>query len=179
MRLSLKPVAELSDDERAALEALSASVYPPDVAAARPSRHLTWAVPDHGVLVWDDDTGSLVSYVGLLTRTGSLDGSVVRIGGIGSVKTHPRMEGRGYASAAIRLAMATLNDEHRVAFSLLVCRAHLLPFYRRFGWLDFAGRVFVEQAAGRVEFTINRTMVLPGLSSAPRDGTIDLNGPPW
>jgi hypothetical protein len=39
--------------------------------------------------------------------------------------------------------------------------------------------VFVEQAAGRVEFTINRTMVLPGLSSAPRDGTIDLNGPPW
>src|SRR4029453_6122266 len=118
MRLSLKPVVELSDDERAALEALSAAVYPPDVVAARPGRHLTWASPNHGVLVWDD-TGSLVPDGGLLTRTGSLvglhprpgslDGSGVRIGGIGSVKTHPRMEGRGYASAAIRLAMATLN----------------------------------------------------------------------
>lgn len=75
--------------------------------------------------------------------------------------------------------MATLNDEQRVAFSLLVCHDHLVAFYRRFGWLDFAGRVFVEQAAGCVELTMYRTMVLTGLSSAPSDGTIDLNGPPW
>jgi GNAT superfamily N-acetyltransferase len=178
MRLSLKPVTEFSDEERAALEALSASVDSPEVVAARPGRHLRWRHPSHGVLVWDD-TGSLVSYLGLLVRAGGLDGAAVRIGGIGSVKTHPRMQGRGYASAAIRLAMATLNDEHHVAFSLLVCHDHLLPFYRRLGWSDFAGRIVVEQVAGRVELTIYRTMVLTGLSSAPSDGTIDLNGPPW
>jgi hypothetical protein len=50
-RLELKPVAALSDDERAALKALSSAVYPPDVIAASPRRHLTWAPPDYGVLV--------------------------------------------------------------------------------------------------------------------------------
>jgi aminoglycoside 2'-N-acetyltransferase I len=178
VRLELKPVVDLSDDERTAMRALSAAVYPPAVVATNPGRHLKWAFPDYGVLVWDD-ADDLVSYVGLLVRAGGLDGAPARIGGIGSVKTHPRLEGRGYASAGIRRAIAALNDEHRVEFSLLVCRDHLPPFYHRFGWLDFAGRVFVEQPAGRVEFTINRPMVLPGRRSAPRDGTIDLNGPPW
>src|SRR5439155_18501262 len=149
MRLELKPVPEPSDDERHALKALSKAVYPPDVVATSPGRHLKWPSTDFGVLVWDD-AGSLVSYVGLLVRAGSLDDSAVRIGGIGSVKTHPNVEGRGYASAGIRLATAALNDEHRVEFSLLVCRDHLLPFYRRFGWLDFTGRLFVEQPAGRL-----------------------------
>jgi hypothetical protein len=178
MRLELKPVAELSDDERVALKALSAAVYPPEVVAASPGPHLKWAPPDYGVLVWDE-AGSLVSYVGLLVRAGTLDGAAVRIGGIGSVKTHPQVEGRGYASAGLRLAARALNDDHRVEFSLLVCRDHLLPFYNRFGWLGFPGRLFVEQPAGRVEFTINRPMVLAGRRPAPRDGTIDLNGPPW
>jgi predicted GNAT family N-acyltransferase len=178
MRLELKPVTELGEAERAALKALSAAVYPPQVVAASPGRDLTWAPPGYGVLVWDD-AGSLVSYVGLLVRDGSVDGVAARIGGIGSVKTHPRVEGRGYASAGLRLAASALNDDHRVEFSLLVCRDHLLPFYNRFGWLAFPGRVFVEQPAGRVEFTINRPMVLAGRHAAPQDGTIDLNGPPW
>jgi len=178
VRLELKPVAAFTDDERAALKALSAAVYPPEVIAASPGRHLKWAPPEYGLFVWDDDS-RLVSYVGLLIREGSLDGAPARIGGIGSVKTHPHVEGRGYASAGIRRAIAALNDEHRAAFSLLVCRDHLPPFYHRLGWLDFAGRVFVEQPAGRVEFTINRPMVLAGLRPAPRDGTIDLAGPPW
>jgi len=117
--------------------------------------------------------------VGLLVRAGTVDGAAVKIGGIGSVKTHPRAEGCGYASAGLRLAAAALNDDHRVAFSLLVCRAHLLPFYNRLGWLSFSGRLFVEQPAGRTAFTINRPMVLSGLRAAPQDGTIDVNGPPW
>ena len=178
MRLELKQVKELGDDERVALKALSAAVYPPEVVAASPGRHLKWASPDYGVLVWDD-AGSLVSYVGLLVRAGSLDGAVVQIGGIGSVKTHPRGEGRGFASAGIRLATAVLNDEHRVEFSLLVCRDHLLPFYNRLGWLSFSGRLFVEQPAGGTAFTINRPMVLSGLRAAPQDRPIDVNGPPW
>lgn len=66
-----------------------------------------------------------------------------------------------------------------MAFSLLVCRDHLLPFYNRLGWLSFAGHLFVEQPAGRAEFTINCPMVLSGLRAAPQDGIVDLNGPPW
>jgi hypothetical protein len=130
------------------------------------------------VLVWSPEA-ALVAYVGIVVRAGALDGAAVKIGGVGSVKTHPRAEGRGYATAGLRRAAAALTDDHQVAFSLLVCRDHLLPFYERLGWCVFAGRVLVEQPAGRMEFTINRAMVLPGRSPAPRDGLIDLHGPPW
>jgi aminoglycoside 2'-N-acetyltransferase I len=106
--------------------------------------------------------------VGLLVRAGSLDGAAVEIGGVGSAKTHPRAEGRGYASAGLRLAAAALNDDHHVAVSLLVCRGHLLPFYNGLGWLSFAGHLFVDQPAGRTEFTLNCPMVLSRLRAAHR-----------
>jgi hypothetical protein len=130
------------------------------------------------VLVWSAD-GTLVSHVGIVVRAGAVDGVPARIGGIGSVKTHPHAEGRGYASAGLRQATAVLEDDHRVAFSLLVCQDHLLSFYGRLGWLAFPGRLLVEQPTGRIEFTVNRPMVLAGRHAAPKTGTIDLNGLPW
>jgi GNAT superfamily N-acetyltransferase len=178
MRVDLKPVAELDDGERAALKALTAAVYPPEVVARAPGRHLKWAPPDYSVMVSTPE-GELVSHVGIVVRGGTLDGDAVKIGGVGSVKTHPRAEGRGYASAGLRRAAAVLHDDHRVAFSLLVCQEHLLPFYDRLGWRVFSGCVMVKQPAGSVVFTVNRPMVLPGRRPAPRDGVIDLNGLPW
>src|SRR5437773_8240741 len=159
MRIDLKLVATLDDDERAALEALTEAVYPPEVVAVNPGRHVQWAPPDYSILVFTPE-GKLVSHVGIVVRTGTLDGAAVKIGGVGSVKTHPRAQGRGYASAGLRRAAAALHDDHRVAFSLLFCREHLLPFYRRLGWLAFSGRLVVDQPAGRTVFTINRAMVL-------------------
>ena len=178
MRIDLKPVASLEDDERARLKALTAAVYPPDVVATSPGRHLTWAPPEYSVLVFDA-TGDLVSHVGIVVRAGSLDGAAVRIGGIGSVKTHPRAEGHGYASAGMRRAAAALHDDHRVDFSLLVCQGHLLPFYQRLGWLPYAGSLVVEQPGGPVVFAVNRPMVLAGRAAAPDGGRIDLQGLPW
>lgn len=178
MRIELKPAAALDDAERAALTALTAAVYPPHVVAAGPGRGITWAPPQHSLLIYAPD-GALLSHVGLVVRAGTLDGAPVTIGGVGSVKTHPRAEGRGYASAGMRRAAEVLRDEHGVAFSLLVCREHLLPFYDRLGWLAFTGRLLVQQPAGPMEFAINRTMVLPGHRPAPVDGVIDLDGPPW
>ncbi len=129
--------------------------------------------------MWDEE-GVLVSHVGLLVRAGTVDGAAVKIGGIGSVKTHPRGEGRGYASAGLRLAAAALNDDHRVAFSLLVCRDHLLPFYNRLGWLSFSGRLFVEQPAAAPRSRSTARWCCRGCARPPhRTGTIDLNGPPW
>jgi GNAT superfamily N-acetyltransferase len=178
MRIDLKSVAMLDDDERAALKALTAAVYPPDVVAASPGRHVQWAPPDYSVLVFTPE-GELVSYVGIVVRMGTLDGAAVKMGGVGSVKTHPRAQGRGYASAGLRRAATALHDDHQVAFSLLVCQEHLLPFYGRLGWLPFSGRLLVEQPTGSTVFTINRPMVLSGVSAAPRDGMIDLKGLPW
>jgi GNAT superfamily N-acetyltransferase len=178
MHIDLKPVVTLGDDERAALKALTAAVYPPEVMAVSPGRHLQWAPPEYSVLVFTS-TGELVSHAGIVVRTGTLDGAAVKIGGVGSVKTHPRAQGRGYASAGLRRAATALHDDHRVAFSVLVCQEHLLPFYHRLGWLLFSGRLMVEQPTGPTVFTINRPMVLAGLSAAPQDGIIDLKGRPW
>jgi GNAT superfamily N-acetyltransferase len=178
MHIDVKQAATLDDDERAALKALTAAVYPPEVVAVSPGRHVQWAPPDYSVLVFTPG-GKLVSHVGIVVRTGTLDGAAVRIGGIGSVKTHPRAQGRGYASAGLCRAATALHDDHRVAFSLLVCQEHLLPFYNRLGWRPFAGRLLVEQPAGQTVFTLNRPMVLSGLSAAPEDGMIDLKGLPW
>jgi hypothetical protein len=178
MHIDLKPVTRLDDKERAALKALTAAVYPPEVVAVSPGRHLQWAPPEYSVLVFTSE-GELVSHVGIVVRTGTLDDAAVKIGGIGSVKTHPQAQGRGYASAGLRRAATALHDDHRVAFSLLVCQEHLLPFYHRLGWLPFAGRLIVEQPSGPTVFTINRPMVLAGLSAAPQDSTIDLKGLPW
>jgi aminoglycoside 2'-N-acetyltransferase I len=178
MHIDLKPVAMLDDNERAALKALTAAVYPPEVVAVRPGRHLQWAPPEYSVLVCTSEA-ALVSHVGFVVRTGTLDDAAVKIGGIGSVKTHPQAQGRGYTSAGLRRAVTALHDDHRVAFSLLVCQAHLLPFYHRLGWMPFAGRLMVEQPTGPTGCTINRPMVFAGRSAAPQDGTIDLKGLPW
>ena len=178
MHLDLKPVTELSDGERDALKALTAAVYPPEVLATRPGRSLQWAPSAWSVLVWTVE-GQLIAHVGIVTREGTLDGVPVQIGGIGSVKTHPQAQGRGYASAALRRAATALKDDHHVGFSLLVCQEHLLSFYRRLGWLPFPGRLVVEQPGGSIVLTINRPMVLPGLHPAPQQGVIDLRGLPW
>jgi aminoglycoside 2'-N-acetyltransferase I len=178
MRIDLKSAAMLDDDERAALRALTAAVYPPDVVAASPGRHVQWASPDYSVLVFTPE-GELVSHVGILVRAGTLDGVAVKMGGVGGVKTHPRAQGRGYASAGLRRAASALHDDHQVAFSLLVCQEHLLPFYSRLGWVPFSGCLMVEQPTGPTVFAINRAMVLSGMSAAPRDGLIDLKGLPW
>lgn len=178
MRLDLKPVTDLSDGERDALKALTAAVYPPEVLATRPGRSLQWAPSAWSVLVWTVE-GQLIAHVGIVTREGTLDDVPVQIGGVGSVKTHPQAQGRGYASAALRRAATALKDDHHVEFSLLVCQEHLLSFYGRLGWLPFPGRLVVEQPGGPIVLTINRPMVLPGLRPAPQEGVIDLRGLPW
>jgi aminoglycoside 2'-N-acetyltransferase I len=178
MRLDLKSVTDLSDGERNALKPLTAAVYPPEVLATAPGRSLQWAPSAWSVLVWTV-AGHLIAHVGIVVRDGTLDGLPVKVGGVGGVKTHPQAQGRGYASAALRCAATALNADHHVAFSLLVCQAHLLPFYGRLGWLPFPGRLVVEQPGGPIVFTVNHPMVLPGVHPAPQEGVIDLQGLPW
>ncbi|OKH55869.1 hypothetical protein NIES2130_26020 [Scytonema sp. HK-05] len=129
------------------------------------------------MLVWDN-SGQVVSHIGIVTREATLDGASIRIGGIGRVMTSPKAQGQGYASAALRHA-AAFFDECSVAFALLVCRQDLVPFYTRLGWESFNGTLLVEQPGGTVPFTANEPMVLPVRGKAPREGTIDLRGLPW
>jgi aminoglycoside 2'-N-acetyltransferase I len=170
----------LSNAVLAELRALQKAVYPPEVLATSPGRDTTWAPPQWHILM-RDDTGHLVSHVGFGTSAGTLDGQPARIGGIGGVFTHPLARGQGYAGTGLRKAMTMLADELGADFALLVCQPHLIPFYARLGWQQFAGTLLVRQpnVDGAVPFTINEAMVAPAVRPAPHAGTIDLCSYPW
>jgi GNAT superfamily N-acetyltransferase len=177
MGIDVRPVAELTAGEQAALLALSAAVYPPDVSAAWPGRAIEWASPQWSVICWDDD-GRALSHAGAVVRDGRADGSPARIGGVGGVKTHPQARGRGLASQAIRRAMDLFRGQG-VDFALLVCEPHLVPFYERIGWRTHAGDLVVRQHGEAVRFTFNLPMTHPVRTPCPQGVVIDLMGPPW
>jgi len=173
----LCPIADLTDDGRAGVAALSRAVYPPAVSAAWPGRHLEWSDHESAVLIRAAD-GELICYVGLVVRSALHDGRPVRIGGIGGVKTHPAARRRGCAARAIRRAVAFFHERADVGFGLLVCEPHLIGYYQRLGWQEFGGRLLVTQRGAPAEFTLNRVMVCAVQEVGPSAGTIDLLGPP-
>ena len=177
MNIEVVATENISVHQEAALEQLSAAVYPPEVRSTLPGQAVTWASPQWSLMLWERD--QLISHVGLLMREISQDGVVKRIGGLGGVATHPAKQGQGYASQALRKAAEWLDTGMDVSYALLFCRAYLFPFYKRLSWKPFRGKVYVEQPGGKVEFTVNEAMVLDVRESAPLYGTLDLNGLPW
>ena len=168
---------QFSETQKAALERLGASVYPPEVIAALPGRFVSWAPTQWSLLLWDGD--ELVTHVGLLVREIVRDGTAVRIGGVGGVLTHPARQGEGFASRAMREAAKRFDTYLKVPFALLFCRTELIEFYKRLMWQPFQGKVYVEQPGGKIEITLNGAMVLDVKERAPLTGELDLNGLPW
>jgi len=165
---------DASLDERAEL---SRAVYPPEEAAVWPGRHIEWSNPSWGVAVRDDG-GRLVSFAALYLRDSSHDGRSVVIGGVGGVMTHPDHRGQGYAQLAMTAAV-DFFAAHRADFGLLVCERQLIPYYERLGWVVFEGELITLQHGEPEIFSFNRVMLIEVAGAAPRDGVIDLNGPPW
>src|SRR4051794_41718352 len=99
MSVELRRVADLTAAERSALQALSAAVYPPEVAAAWPGRAIEWAAPEWCAVVWDG-RGDALCHVGVVVRAARLNGQSVRLGGIGGGEKHPAGGGGGDAAAA-------------------------------------------------------------------------------
>ena len=174
----LCPIADLTDDARAGVAALSRAVYPPAVSAAWPGRHLEWSAHESAVLIRAAD-GELICYVGLVVRSALHDGRSVRLGGIGGVKTHPAARRQGCAARAVRRAVASFQVRADIEFGLPVCEPHLIGYYQRLGWQEFGGRLLVTQRGRPAEFTLNRVMVCGVHGVGPSAGTIDLLGPPW
>jgi GNAT superfamily N-acetyltransferase len=177
-QLVFSRVADLSADERAAVTRLSLAVYPPDEWKDWPGWKVEWADPEWCVRVMDAD-GALRSYTGVFLREGAIDGRLVRIGGVGSVKTHPSGRGRGYARLGLERALAFFREAPDVAFALLVCEPHLIPFYSGQGWQEFNGELLVRQRGVVERFTFNRAMTHRVAEPAPTAGTVDLGGAPW
>ena len=53
MRWELRPVADLTESEQAALRTLALAVYPPEVSAAWPGRAVEWAAHQWAEVGWD------------------------------------------------------------------------------------------------------------------------------
>lgn len=175
---SVDRLDELSDEERAAIDALRDAVYPPDTIGDWPGKDIEWALGDRCVRAWNERR-ELVSYVGVLLRDVSHDNRPAHIGGVGGVKTHPDARQRGYAGCCLERAAEFFRETHDVTFSLLVCDARLTTYYSKFGWKEFGGRLLVAQGGALTEFTVQRVMVLDVAKAAPSGGTIDLRGLPW
>lgn len=181
--IHLKSTAERTPEESAELRSLTREVYPPHDREAWEGDRLQWAPSEIDIMVRDED-GALVSYVGIITRLGLHNDNEVTIGGIGGVKTHPEFRGRGHAAVAIDEAIGYLRSDdvpHALpaAFGLLVCNESLLGYYNSIGWQLFEGTLITQQRGAPEVFEFNRVMVTSIAKQAPRDGRIDLKGPPW
>jgi hypothetical protein len=170
MHIKLHKSTELTADETAALQALSTAVYPPEIAAKLPGRSIEWAPAQWRVICWNE-LGQALSHVGVVLRDGQVDGSPVKIGGVGGVKTHPSLRRRGLASTGITRAIQFFSEQ-KVDFALLVCEPDIVPIYERMGWRPFSGRLFVTQNGERCLFTFNLPMIHSVSADGPSDGEI-------
>src|SRR5438045_949386 len=108
--VTLDRVADLSDADREAVRLLTLVVYPPAQIANWPGGDVEWDSPEWCVRI-RDETGTLSCYVGVYVREAEWQGSPVRIGGIGNVKTHPAARGLGFAALGIRRAVEFFGGE--------------------------------------------------------------------
>jgi len=151
-------------------------VWPDEVRRTLSWGHIVFAHADLRVLVEND--GELVCHVGLYRREVTWNGRKLRVGGIGSVATHPDFRRRGLASIALDAAIHTFKDERATDFAMLFCEPHNASFYAGRGWKPFNGEVYAEQAGTRARFDAMDPYVFY-LKRAPHEGEIDLCGLPW
>lgn len=177
LRMIMQKVTDLSGKELAARRNLSSAVYPPDVVANWPGRSIEWASPEWCVMCWDEK-GEALSHAGVLIRECEIDGSPVRIGGIGGLMTHPKARREGLATKVIKGSLEFFL-ERAVDFALLVCKRELVPLYEKLGWQLYRDKVLVTQKGVTTPFTFNLPMVHSACKAAPSSGDIYLKGAPW
>ncbi len=137
-----------------------------------------WAGSDWQVIVWDRETW--VSTLVLAKKAITVDGKPVTVGGIGGVMTLPEWQGRGYASAAMKVAADFIRDEMKVPFGLLVCNAHRVHLYESLGWKVATEPTTFSQSTGKRQFSDVMFVMTYACTEQPwPDGPIDLCGPPW
>jgi len=161
---------------RLRVEPLLDLVWPEDKIAQMPWADTEFAHPDLRVIVEDDEQP--VCHVGIYRREGMWRERKIRIGGIGSVATHPDFRKKGLASIAIDAALHTLRDERSNDFALLFCDPEMVDFYASRNWKPFMGEVYAEQKGQRMRFDALRPLVYY-LKRAPHEGELDLCGLPW
>jgi Acetyltransferase (GNAT) domain len=176
-RTRLHKVTELTSAEQSAISALSANVYPPEEVADWKGKSIEWSSAQWCAVYWSPD-GQALSYAGAIIRTGTLNQAIVKIGGIGGVKTHISARRQGLASETLERILDFFKEQE-ADFALLVCGPDLVPLYERLDWQSFEGDVLVTQWGEKSKFIFNLSMTHPVCALGPTGGVIDLMGPPW
>lgn len=170
MRIEVKAANQLSDSERARTDCVvTSSLYSYQFGTQ-------WAGADWTVMVWEDD--DLVSNVHIIERNALVGGQPVRLGGIGNIATKVEWRGRGYSSAAMKVAQDFLAESLQVDFGLMTCFAWLVEYYEKMGWKIVADHLVMDQPDGKR--TLNYpVLVLPVVKTDWPVGEINLCGLPW
>ena len=128
MRIDLRAPAELTEAERAELDALNRLANPPGPAT---SVRLVWAGREdtlYTARVWDAQE-RLVSSATICQRSILLNGLPLRACGIRGVMTHPDARRQGYGRAAMHTVTSCIWQELRPDLALLLSSAMAVPFY--------------------------------------------------
>ncbi len=91
-------------------------------------------LPEHSRIVREE--GRIVSHVSIITKYMRIGGSVVKLGGIGDVCTHPDCRGKSYSRALMQDAVRYMG-EHDYALSMLY---GIKNYYHKFGYIEAMGR---------------------------------------
>ena len=177
MEISVLADSELSGIERSEIDQVCDEAFSANPGENNPSFDLQW-VPENDWHVVVRVDGIIVSHVGIVERTGTVDGHPVDLGGIGAVATLPGMQKRGLAAAAMLMASGFMQDSLKVDFGFLVCSQETARFYRKLGWQEVAGPVIFDQPQGKITFR-EVAMILVCVKKEWPTGIIDLCGLPW
>jgi aminoglycoside 2'-N-acetyltransferase I len=180
MYISVIANHDRTDRDREQLKRLGEAVYPEDDSTENAEDRFSWANTEISIILREEADGEIAAHAGVLVRDCLHDDRPVRIGGIGGVKTHPGTRKSGLGRLVMTRAVEILRDDLSAEFGLLVCPSTALGFYKKLGWREFPGSLWIEQPdQQRVQFTMNHVMVIPLRTDAPESGSIDLCGLPW
>ncbi len=170
MRIETKAASQMSQFEKARTDCVvTSSLY-----AYHTGMH--WADPDWAVMVWEDE--ELVSNVHIIERVIRVGSRAVRVGGIGNISTKVEWRKRGYASAALKVAMEFLVNPLQAEFGLMTATEAVKPIYEKMGWTMVADSLLMEQPEGKQLFNYP-VLILPVIAQDWPAGPIDLCGLPW
>ena len=167
----------LTAADRLSLDLLSNAVHPPGSPPNPVTAGLEWAHETIRAMAWQE--GRMVCHVGALIRAATMDGSAVKVGGVGEVMTAPDARRLGHAKAALAAMGRHLIEVRQVSFLMLFCAPALYGFYGSLGWRRFTGKLLIGQRGTSIEFPLEPPMVQNGTETMPAGGVLDLRGPPW
>jgi predicted GNAT family N-acyltransferase len=140
------------------------------------SYQLQWRPTEKHVFVVE--AGNRICHVGIVQQIVEVQGTPVRVAGIGGVLARPEYRGRGYCRVAMEAAEAFALSQMHVHFMLLFCRPALQSFYEHLGWVKVARPVWGEQVQGSVVLPLVSMVKRLGAGQWPQ-GEVRLGSRPW